>query len=183
MGWTWRTHLIPFAMRRSLLIAVILATCQVTALQGQIPVLPTQPGDPADTVTVNPFRVQPPISPMGALWRSILLPGWGQSILRRRVTGAFFVAWEGLTITMTIKSIHQLDYLRTVATEEDEESLERVDSKEAEVQDWAILLAFNHLLAAVEAFVAAQLWDFPDDLQVQALSDGGLGVRVSIPLP
>ena len=170
-------------MRRSLLIAVILATCQVTALQGQIPVLPTQPGDPADTVTVNPFRVQPPISPMGALWRSILLPGWGQSILRRRVTGAFFVAWEGLTITMTIKSIHQLDYLRTVATEEDEESLERVDSKEAEVQDWAILLAFNHLLAAVEAFVAAQLWDFPDDLQVQALSDGGMGVRVSIPLP
>ncbi len=170
-------------MLRALITAAILALGVSQTLRGQIPTLPTQIGDPADTVTVNPFRIQPPISPMGGLWRSILLPGWGQSILRRRVTGAFFVAWEGLAITMTIKSIHQLDYLRTVATEEDAESLERVDSKEAEVQDWAILLAFNHLLAAVEAFVAAQLWDFPDELQVQALSDGGLGLRVSIPLP
>jgi hypothetical protein len=170
-------------MLRVLITTAILTLGVSQALRGQIPTLPTRPGDPADTVTVNPFRIQPPISPMGALWRSILLPGWGQSILRRRVTGAFFVAWEGLTITMTLKSIHQLDYLRTVSTEEDAESLERVDSKEAEVQDWAILLAFNHLLAAVEAFVAAQLWDFPEELQVQAHFDGRLGLHVSIPLP
>ena len=170
-------------MRRSLLIAVVLATCWLPAAWAQIPTLPTRPGDPADTVTVDPFRIHPPISPLGGLWRSILLPGWGQSILRRRVTGAFFVAWEGLALTMTLKSIHQLDYLRTVATEDDEESLERVDSKEAEVQDWAILLAFNHLLAGAEAFVAAQLWDFPEELRVQAHSDGSLRLHVSIPLP
>ena len=113
----------------------------------------------------------------------MLLPGWGQSILQRRVTGAFFVAWEGLALTMTLKSIHQLDYLRTVASEDDTESIERVESKEAEVQDWAVLLVFNHLIAGVEAFVSAQLWDFPEELRVRAPSNGSIGIEFSVGLP
>ena len=40
---------------------------------------------------MDPFRVRPPVSPMGAMLRSLLLPGWGQSVLNRRGTGAFFV--------------------------------------------------------------------------------------------
>ena len=59
-------------MLRALITAAILTLGVSPTLQGQIPTLPTRPGDPADTVTVNPFRIQPPISPMGALWRSIL---------------------------------------------------------------------------------------------------------------
>ena len=171
------------AMRQVLLIAAILSSSWVPASQAQIPTFPTRPGDPADTVTVDPFRVHPPISPLGGLWRSILLPGWGQSILQRRVTGAFFVAWEGLALTMTLKSIHQLDYLRTVASEDDTESIERVESKEAEVQDWAVLLVFNHLIAGVEAFVSAQLWDFPEELRVRAPSNGSIGIEFSVSLP
>ena len=113
----------------------------------------------------------------------MLLPGWGQSILQRRVTGAFFVAWEGLALTMTLKSIHQLDYLRTVASEDDTESIERVESKEAEVQDWAVLLVFNHLIAGVEAFVSAQLWDFPEELRVRVPSHGSIGNAFSLGFP
>ena len=39
--------------------------------------------------------------------------------------------------------------------EEREEISELVAAKRAEVEDWAILIGFNHLLAGVEAFVAA----------------------------
>ena len=170
-------------MRTALLTAAMLAMTWVPAMRAQIPTLPTPTGTPDDTVTVEAFRVYPPIPPLGALWRSILLPGWGQSILRRPVTGVAFVVWEGIALTMTLKSLHQLQYLRAVESEEDTESMERVVSKENEVQDWAVLLAFNHLMAAAEAFVAAQLWDFPEELQVQASSNGAFGIRISVSLP
>ena len=120
---------------------------------------------------------------MGALWRSMLLPGWGQVSLNRRVTGAVFVFWEGIALTMTLKSIHQLDYLKSVESEDDIDSQDRVDAKRSEIQDWAVLLAFNHLLAGVEAFVSAQLWDFPEELAVRILPRGGVGLVVALPLP
>ena len=120
---------------------------------------------------------------MGALWRSMLLPGWGQAKLNRRVTGAVFIFWEGVTLTMTLKSIHQLDYLETVESEDDIDSQDRVEAKRNEIQDWAVLLAFNHLLAGVEAYVSAQLWDFPDELAFRVLPGGGVGMRLALPLP
>ncbi len=107
------------------------------------------------------------------MWRSLLLPGWGQAILGRRVTGAAFIFWEGITVTMTFKSIHQLHY-------QEDTGAETVAEKRQEVQDWAVLWGFNHLLAAAEAFVAAQLWDFPTELEARALPSGdtGVGLRV-----
>lgn len=168
-------------MRLVLLVLTILATIP-TAARAQI-TIPVRRPNPRDTITVDPFRVRPPVSPMGAMLRSLLLPGWGQSLLNRRGTGAFFVLFEGLSLTMTLKSIHQLDHLERVQSDADPESIERVDSKRAEVQDWAILLAFNHLMAAAEAFVSAMLWDFPEELEVRAFSGGRIGARVTLILP
>jgi hypothetical protein len=124
----------------------------------------------ADTVRVPPFRVQPPISPFGAFGRSFLIPGWGQAILGRRVTGAFFVFWEGLTLTMALKASHQLDHIQEVGDEE------QIAAKKQEIQDWIVLLAFNHLLAGAEAYVSAYLWDFPIELEQRALPGDRLGV-------
>lgn len=131
-----------------------------------------QPERP-DTVKVPQFRVEPPVSPLGAMFRSLLVPGWGQSILNRRATGAVFVFWEGITLTMTVKSVQQLRYQERIGAE-------TVEDKRQEVQDWAVLLVFNHLMAGAEAFVAAQLWDFPGELEAQALPDGTLraGMRM-----
>ncbi len=169
-------------MRLVLLVLTILATTPMAA-HGQIPTGPVRRPNPRDTITVDPFRVKPPVSPMGAMLRSLLLPGWGQSTLNRRGTGAFFVLFEGISLTMTLKSIHQLDHLESVQSDADPESKERVDSKRAEVQDWAVLLAFNHLMAAAEAFVSAMLWDFPEELEVRAFSGGRIGARVTLILP
>jgi hypothetical protein len=113
---------------------------------------------------------------MAAMGRSLLLPGWGQAVLHRGVTGAVFVFWEGLTLTMTLKASNQLRYMRETGSEAGE-------AKAQEVQDWAVLLAFNHLLSAAEAFVSAELWDFPSELKLQALPGGGVGVGAAIPFP
>jgi hypothetical protein len=130
----------------------------------------------ADTIPVPPFRVRPPISPLGAFGRSLLVPGWGQAILGRRVTGAFFVFWEGLTLTMTLKARHQLDYFNEVGTDEQREA------KKQEIQDWVVLLVFNHLFAGAEAFVSAYRWDFPVELEHRALPGDRVGVGARIPL-
>lgn len=45
-------------------------------------------------------------SPMNAFWRSFLLPGWGQAKLGRKLTGGIFVAWEGTTLAMSLKTRH-----------------------------------------------------------------------------
>ncbi len=169
-------------MRLVLLVLTVLATTPMTA-HGQIPTVPVERPNPRETIPVDPFRVRPPVSPMGAMLLSLLLPGWGQSTLNRRGTGAFFVLFEGLSLTMTLKSIHQLDHLERVQSDADPESLERVDAKRDEVQDWAVLLAFNHLMAAAEAFVSAMLWDFPEELEVRAFSGGRIGARVTLILP
>ncbi len=168
-------------MRLVLSLTLILATSAPAALQGQI--VPVRPPNPNDTVRVDPFRERPPVSPVGAALRSLLIPGWGQSIVHRRATGAFFVLFEGISLTMTLKSVHQLQYLKSVESEDDPESIERVDAKRSEVQDWAILMAFNHLMAAAEACVSTMLWDFPEELELRAFSRGRFGARVTLPIP
>ena len=160
-----------------ILTVVALATVAVTApAAAQIPQPPQQQRpDPSDTIPVPHFRYEPPVSPLGAMWRSLLLPGWGQSILGRRVTGAVFIFWEGITLTMTVKSVHQLNYLESIDADP-----EQIAGKRREVEDWAVLLVFNHLLAAAEAFVSAELWDFPGELESRSLPSGDLGAGVSL---
>jgi len=115
------------------------------------------------------------VGPGGALWRSLLLPGWGQAASGRHVTGALFVVWEGTTMYMTLKARQEADYFRAAG-------LPNETSKRQEVQDWMVLWVFNHLFAGAEAYVAAHLRDFPRDLKVRALR-GGVGVSFPFPHP
>ena len=86
------------------------------------------------------------ISPLNAFWRSFLLPGWGQARLNRKLTGGIFVAWEGVTLGMSLKTRHELAYLRRTGSA-------RAEDKRQEHEDWLVLLAFNHLFAGLEAYV------------------------------
>jgi hypothetical protein len=111
---------------------------------------------------------------MNAFWRSFLVPGWGQARLNRKLTGGIFVAWEGVTLGMSIKTLRELRYLRRVGSA-------RGNPKRQEHEDWLVLLAFNHLFAGLEAYVSAHLVDFPGDLRVEAVP-GGFGAAVSLPI-
>ena len=121
-----------------------------------------------DSVAVRPIR------PINAFWRSFLLPGWGQARLNRKLTGGIFVAWEGVTLGMSLKTRHELAYLRRTRSA-------RSDNKRREHEDWIVLLAFNHLFSGLEAYVGAHLADFPGDLQIQAVP-GGVGASVAVPI-
>ena len=133
---------------------------------------------PADTGATAVVEVRDttihPIKPMNALWRSILLPGWGQARLGRKLTAGILIAWEGTTLGMSIKTRHELAYLRRTGSQ-------RADDKRREHEDWLVLLGFNHLFAGLEAYVSAHLSDFPADLHLQAVP-GGFGGSVSVPI-
>jgi hypothetical protein len=126
------------------------------------------PAVPADTLQ------RQYISPLNAFWRSFLIPGWGQARLNRKLTGGIFVAWEGVTLGMSLKTRRELRYLRRVGSG-------RADSKRQEHEDWLVLLAFNHLFAGLEAYVSAHLADFPGDLRVEVVP-GGAGAGMSLPI-
>jgi hypothetical protein len=128
---------------------------------------------PADSVVADTLpRGQ--IGAMGAFWRSFLIPGWGQAALGRRTAAGIFVAVEGATLAMTVKTMREVSYLKSIGSA-------RQDDKEQEREDWLVLLAFNHLVSGLEAYVSAQLWDFPGDLSVRRIP-GGAAAEVSIPV-
>ncbi|HET7248339.1 MAG TPA: hypothetical protein VFI79_00725 [Gemmatimonadales bacterium] len=130
----------------------------------------TQPRAPAaQTDTLHQ------VGPVGALWRSLLVPGWGQAVTGRNVTGALFGIWEGTTMYMTLKAQQEANYFKA-------SNSPNLHAKRQEVQDWLVLWGFNHLFAGAEAFVAAHLRDFPKDLRVQAVP-GGVGVSFPLPHP
>jgi hypothetical protein len=115
------------------------------------------------------------VRPMGAFWRSLLLPGWGQAATGRPVTGVVFVAWEGMTAMMTLKAQQETHYLKETGSN-------NLSAKRQEVQDWLVLWIFNHLFSGAEAFVSAHLQDFPRELHVQAVPHG-LGISLPVPRP
>lgn len=113
------------------------------------------------------------VRPMGAFWRSFLLPGWGQAVTGRKMTGSVFVAWEGVTAMMTLKAQQEANYFKSIHSD-------NLRLKRQEVQDWLVLWIFNHLFSGAEAYVSAHLQDFPPDLKVQAFPNG---IGITIPLP
>jgi hypothetical protein len=166
-------------MKRWLLVLA----CTAAPLAGQNP--PPQPPRP-DTAAAAPdtgpraqthgdsVRPVPPITPGGAFLRSLILPGWGQARLQRNVMGGLFLLWEGVCATMVWKAEWQLDYARARG--------KFVASHTQEREDWIVLLVFTPLLAGAEAYVSANLYDFPVALKVRRFPDGGTGIGVSIPL-
>ena len=123
-------------------------------------------GEPPDTTRL--------IKPVAALWRSLLIPGWGQAAAGRHVTGAAFVAWEGTTIMMTVRARQEERYMKESGSD-----AENVASKRQQVQDWTVLWIFNHLFAGAEAFVSAHLQDFPKGLKLEARPGR---MQMSVPL-
>ncbi len=125
--------------------------------QGAVPLTPARPG------------------PMHYFFRSLAVPGWGQAQLDRKLTGALFIATEGVALTMGLKAHQELRHLERTGSG-------RVQDKRNERQDWFFLMAVNHLVSGMEAYVSASLYDFPGDLQARALGNGRTGIGVTLPI-
>lgn len=117
-----------------------------------------------------------PPRPLNYFARSLLLPGWGQASLDRKLTGGLFIAFEGVALGMALKADAEIRYLARTGSE-------RLGDKRAEREDWYVLVAFNHLFSALEAFVSAHLVDFPRGLRIQALPGVTPRIGISVPTP
>jgi len=157
-------HVGTMARRHAIELAVALAVVPTCRLASQDTSHIVFPGD----------TMHRGVRPMGAFWRSFLLPGWGQAVTGRPVTGSAFVAWEGITAMMTLKAQQEANYLKEIHSTS-------LKLKRQEVQDWLVLWIFNHLFSGAEAYVSGHLRDFPPDLKMRALPNGR-GISISIPL-
>ena len=152
--------------------------------------------------TAAPDTLKPPISPKRAFLYSLLVPGYGQSVLERPIAGSLFFAAEVTWIALATKSAFDLQYARahqtdslvtTYAFNQDgtvkTDSLgrlvgatyapnryapDRVAARKKHLEDYYALIIANHLLAGAEAFVSAQLWDVPEHVSIRALPFGPL---------
>ena len=145
-----------------------------------------------------------PISPRRAFITSLLVPGLGQSRLGRSKAAKMFGAIELGAIAMSLKSLNDLsnakDARRDTVSVPRIDSVtrnpvldpvsglpvfmgvprnpnlaDRVRARRTHLEDWLAAIAFNHLFAGADAFVAANLADF--DANVNATS-AGIDVRV-----
>lgn len=168
-------------MRATTILPILVASLGAVTVSGAQELSPPPPPVRQDTVGSLgglPDQASPdlhrPVSPMGAFWRSFLIPGWGQAKLNRKLTGGLFIAVEGISLGMIVKMNHQLGYLRRTNDP-------GAEAKEQQREDWITILVFNHLMSGLEAFVSAHLWDFPDDLQLQGVP-GAYGAQVTVPI-
>lgn len=133
--------------------------------------LAAQDSAPADTA-LAPSLSGP--SPTGALLKSLIIPGLGQISLGRKLTAGFFVAAEAGTVFMALRAHN------------DARALDRAgDAAGADLarrrrEDWLVLVGVNHVLSGLEAYVSANLFDFPRDLDIRAVP-GGIGVTAPLP--
>ena len=135
------------------------------------------PLPPVDTLpsALTVAKPRPPITPTKALFQSLLIPGWGQSSLDRGTAGAIFVGVEMLSVAMLVQSKNELRAAERMANDSVFQvgqgiyvlnPLQQVVGKrQAAVEDWTVLIIFNHLLSAADAFVAAQLWNVPIEVK------------------
>ena len=141
-------------------------------------------------------RFTPPLTPRRAFLYSAALPGLGQSRLDRGSSGALFAAVELSALVMVRRSAADLrearrfrnDTLYTSFTVGADGKLtpvtpipgrndaDLVRTRRLHVEDWLAVIAFNHLFAGADAFVAAQLWDIPVRLTAAPSANGPLFV-------
>ena len=122
---------------------------------------------------------RPPISPLGAFGRSLVLPGWGQFEVGQPSRGAFYFAAEAVFLFMVLKS----DASLSAARNEVPENEERISNRAGQRENWLVLVGFIAFLSGLDAWVSAQFWDF--EPTVSPPPDGSLGLavglRVSLP--
>jgi hypothetical protein len=157
---------------------------------------------------IRPDSLRAPVSPGRAFLTSLFVPGLGQSRLGRQLPGAIYASIEAMSIVMLLKARNELRIARGHAesrvvnryrvdpvtgapvldadgrfvpldTVENRFDNERVDARRTQVEDWIAVLAFNHLFAGADAFVASLLWDLPARVGARHLPRGfGLGLSV-----
>ncbi len=132
------------------------------------PVILAAPEEAPDTTRSGP-------SPMGAFWRSLILPGWGQFAADRPGRGVFYVTAQAATLYMVIRTQQRINRA------DDNGDTGLADSRREQREDWIVLAGFWSLASAVDAWVSAHMWGFEGE--VVPPPDGSVGVAYQVSIP
>lgn len=187
-------YALPMRMLKSVLVAVLGVIVHADMARAQV----VRDTTKAPVVRPRVTRLTPPLSPRRAFLYSFALPGFGQSRLDRGTSGALFASVELSAIAMVIRSRADLsevrryrvdtlagdftvngDALQKTGNFTNKYSSDLEKTRQLHVEDWLAVVAFNHLFAGADAFVAAQLWDVPVSLTAMPLP-GGVTVVASV---
>lgn len=129
------------------------------------------------------------MSATGALVRSLVLPGWGQSYVGAPGRGAVYFALEAGSLWMTFKTVRSLGSARTLEASlrmsgqlAEADRFPLVESREEQREDWIALSLFWLLAAGADAYVAAQLAGFDEVIGVRPSGTGGLELQARVPV-
>jgi hypothetical protein len=183
-----RSFPVVLAARRAALVAVLLGVGSMVARAQRVDSARVAARAPAPDTAARPSP-QPPLSPRRAFLYSLLLPGYGQSILGRPAAGAISVLTESIAIAMLRESMADLAEARALRTDSlvvvgfDPKTGTPIQApspytdalvqvRRGHVEDWVAFLIANHLFAAADAYVGAHLWDLPSQISVRQTSTG-----------
>ena len=135
------------------------------------------------TSSIPDSLIRPPVSPKRAFLQSLLVPGWGQSSLRRNTASSVFATMELGSLYMVAKSRADLQRARAwsrrdsiivgdptlgaTATKIPAVAQELLNARQLHLEDWLAALIFNHLISGADAYVAAHLWDLPARVSIR----------------
>lgn len=128
-----------------------------------------QPGDVADTVNVAAVNSASTarLSPRGALWRSALVPGWGQWSIGHPVKAVLFAGVGAGWLWAAVSEASRVDDATTALQRED-----RAATRNTRVLSYFITAT----LAGLDAYVDAHL----DDFDLDADPFAAVGARLTL---
>ncbi len=113
------------------------------------------PGAAAQPDTVF---TQPPLSPAGAFFRSLVLPGWAQAELGHEARGAFYFFAESFSLFMIARTVRRLNHAERTLPEDSDV----ISSRKQQREDWIALAVFWAFFSAADAWVSVQLFGFEE---------------------
>jgi predicted branched-subunit amino acid permease len=144
--------------------------------------------------------LKPPLTPRRAFLYSALVPGLAQSKLGRNKAAAVMLTVEAMAIAMIRESGADVREARSMSGTDSLVVISYVNAsgdtattfarrhfdsqyvhvRQSHVEDWVAFLIANHLFSGADAFVAANLWDVPAQLQIRAIPGGAsIGAKLT----
>jgi hypothetical protein len=113
---------------------------------------------------------------MGAFFRSLVLPGWGQASVGQPVRGAFYFTMEAASLWMLFKAQAKLDAAERAGDED------LAAARQEQKEDWIVMAVFWALFSGVDAWVSTHLWGFEGAVVPPPDGSPGVAVQYSVPV-
>ncbi len=136
-----------------------------------------QPPETADVVSVQ--DTVPPVTPLGALARSMVLPGWGQLEVGRPARGAFYFAAEVTFLYMVFASHGTL----SAAREAQPQNEDLISARTRQRENWIVLAVFVAFVSGLDAWVSTHFWDFEPAITAPVDGSPGVGLSITVDFP